>query len=82
MTFKIYRASYKRPDEDIDIASKNDGYPLVYFKKDSDTWYVDIDTLDDLMQLSDMYDEDIVIRRAGVSVRDPWEIWIYDDYME
>lgn len=76
MVFNIRRVSEKTPNY-----SYKEGYPMIYFSKEKNRWYVDLETIDDLKKLSDLVDEGLVIERPSRSLYGEWEIWVHDDYM-
>lgn len=70
MKFEIMRASQYGRDVPQPCANAQ--------QDDRGDWFVEIQTLDDLLRLNDEVGSDLIV---GKSIGGP-RIWIYDDYME
>lgn len=72
MKFEIIRASNIKGDKcPVDGA----------VEESSETWLVELNTLEDLLQLIDRAGSDLIVSKKS-SFHEHRAIWIYDDYME
>lgn len=90
MKFKITRSSFHGGDEkpcDESFLLKEEEYESrdkdgnVWREFTIKTWAIEIDTLDELMNLIDKYD-DIIVRKINDAGEEEPTIEIYDDYRE